>query len=39
MDSVVIAVGVLVLLYLGVMAGLLIYSNRRKDPDPGKKRE
>ena len=39
MDTATIVVGLVVLVYLGIMAGVLIYINTGKDPDPGKKEE
>jgi hypothetical protein len=39
MSTVTIVVGLIVLVYLGIMAGIVIYSNTGKDPDPGKKEE
>jgi hypothetical protein len=39
MSTVTIVVGLVVLVYLGIMAGVLIYINTGKDPETGKKEE
>jgi hypothetical protein len=39
MDTATIVMGLVVLVYLGIMAGVLIYSNTGKDPKTGKKEE
>jgi hypothetical protein len=39
MDTATIVMGLVVLVYLGIMAGVLIYVNTGKDPETGKKEE